>query len=134
MKEFVSDGYYKLVPDGKYEAQCFKHDSRFVFGKTRKVFLHFKILELGEHFGKMIFQAYNMPYDRKIKVGSKYYKTWCMVNEWRKPSRNAKMSPKLFLNRIYRIKTRTVKPKHDGKQMPENFWYSVVDKILEVSA
>jgi hypothetical protein len=78
--------------------------------------------------------AFNMPYDRRIKSGSKYYKTWCMVNDWQKPSRNAKMSPRLFLNKIYKVKTRTVKPPHNGKEMPEQFWYSVVDEIIEVLA
>ena len=82
----------------------------------------------------MIFLAFNMRYDVKIKTGSKYYKTWCMVNKWTKPSRNAKMSPRLFINKIYNIKTRTVKPQHNGKDMPEDFWYSVVDEIIEVLA
>ena len=133
MKEFVcSDDYKPLIPNGTYEAQCIKYDSKFVLRKTRKVFLTFKILNLGEHQGKQIFQAYNMPYDGRIKTGTKYYKTWCMVNRWNKPSRNAKMSPRLFINKIYKIKTRTVKPLHDGKEMPENFRYSVVDAILEV--
>ena len=78
--------------------------------------------------------AFNMPYDKKIKSGSKYYKNWVMVNGWNKPSRNAKMSPRIFKNKIYKIKTRTTMPKHNGKEMPENFWYSVVDEILEVIA
>ena len=82
---------------------------------------------------KEIFQAYNIPYDEKIRPGSKYYKTWVMVNGWRKPSRNAKMSPRLFLNKIYKIKTRTVKPQHNNKPMPQNFWYSCVDEIVEVT-
>ena len=77
--------------------------------------------------------AFNMPYDKKIKSGSKYYKNWVMVNGWSKPSKNAKMSPRIFKNKIYEIRTRTTKPKHNGKEMPENFWYSVVDEILEVS-
>lgn len=133
MKEFVcSDNYRPLIPNGTYEAQCIKYDNKFVLGKTLKVFLIFKILDLGEHQGKQIFQAFNMPYDRKIKMGSKYYKTWCMVNGWNKPSRNAKMSPRLFINKIFKIKTRTTKPLHNGKEMPENFRYSVVDAILEV--
>jgi len=121
-------------PYSNYEAQCFKYDSNFHLGKTRKTFLFFKILDHGPHFGKQIFMAFNMPFDKKIKTGSKYYKTWCMVNGWKKPSKNAKMSPKLFKNKIYRIKSRTVKPKHYRDEMPKDFWYSVVDGILEVVA
>ena len=78
--------------------------------------------------------AFNMPDKGKIRMGSKYYKTWCMVNDWKKPSKNAKMSPRIFKNKICRVKIRTVHPKHCGKKMPEDFWYSVVDKIIEVVA
>jgi hypothetical protein len=124
--------YWELIPDGTYEAQCIKYDETFVLGKSRKLFLNFKITELGKHIGKEIFAAFNLRYDRKIRTGSKYYKTWCMVNNWKRPSRNAKMSPRLFINKIYKIKTRTVKPTHNGKQMPDIFFYSVVDEILEV--
>ena len=85
--------YWPLIPNGTYEAQCIKYDNKFVLGKTKKTFLAFRIVSFGEHEGKDIFQAFNMPYDGKIKTGSKYYKTWCMVNGWQRPSRNAKMSP-----------------------------------------
>jgi hypothetical protein len=135
LKELICDDDCKsLIPDGSYETQCTGYDNKFLFGKARKLFLNFKILTEGEFRGKKIFQAFNMPYNGKIKSGSKYYKTWCMVNGWQKPSRNATMSPKLFLNRIYTIKTKTVKPKHDGKEMPEAFWYSIVDEIKSVDA
>jgi hypothetical protein len=110
------------------------YDSKFCLGKTRKTFLNFKIISEGKHHGTKIFMAFNMPYNGRIKTGSKYYKTWCMVNDWQKPSRNAKMSPRIFLNKIYKVKTRTVKPPHNGKEMPKQFWYSVVDEIKEVNA
>ena len=133
--EFVcAENYRPLIPDGVYETQCVKYDSTFQFMKTRKLFLHFRLLEHGPHFGKQIFMAFNMPDKKKIRMGSKYYKTWCMVNGWKQPSKNAKMSPRLFLNKIYKVKTRPVKPRHHGKKMPKEFWYSIVDEILEVVA
>tara|TARA_B100001971_G_C17712839_1_gene297317 strand:- start:27 stop:437 length:411 start_codon:yes stop_codon:yes gene_type:complete len=135
MKDFIcSEDYKPLLPNGIYEAQCVNYDSKFILGKTRKVFLNFKILDSGVHNGKLIFQAFNMPYNGKIKMGSKYYKTWVMVNGWQKPSRNTKMLPRLFRNKIFKIRTWTAKPKHHGKDMPDDFLYSVVDEILEVVA
>jgi len=140
--EFICDDDYRpLIPNGKYTAQCIDYDSKFCLGKRRKLFLNFVILE-GEHQGKKLFQAFNMPYDGRIKTGSKYYKSWCMVNGWQPPTRNAKMSPRLFKNKIFTIATRTVYPpihpaaKKSNKVevMPEAFWYSVVDKILCVNA
>jgi hypothetical protein len=131
--DFVCGEDYKpLIPNGIYQAQCVKYDTRFVLGKARKLFLHFRIIEPGEHFGKTIFMAFNMPYNRRIKQGSKYYKTWCLVNGYTKPSRNATMSPRLFKNKVFKVKTRTVKPTHGGKEMPEAFYYSCVDTIEEI--
>jgi hypothetical protein len=122
-----------LIPDRVYTAQCVRYDDTFVLAKARKLFLLFRIIDLGEHHGKEIFMAFNIPYDNKIKQGSKYYKTWVLANGWTKPSRNAKMSARLFINKIFEVKTRTVKPKlPNGKEMPRQFWYSVVDSILEV--
>ena len=135
MEEFISDEKYReLIPDGKYEAQCVHCDGKFCLGKARKLFLIFKIIESGDYFGKQVFMAFNMPYSGKVSAGSKYFKNWVMVNGWQKPSRNATMSPRLFLNKIYIVKTRTVKPLHNGKEMPEAFCYAVVDEIIEVCA
>ncbi len=134
-KYVFSEGYKPRVPNRVYEAQCIRYDNKFVLGKTKKLFLKFKILDMGEHHGKEIFMAFNMRYDDKIKQGSKYFKTWCLANNWSKPSRNAKMSPRIFINKIFKIKTRTVKPPYYGKEsMPEDFWYSIVDTIVEVVA
>jgi len=134
VSDFVCDADYRVhLPDGKYVVQCVKYDASFVLGKAKKLFLHFRIID-GEHQGQMIFMAFNMAYNERIKQGSKYYKCWTFVNGWRKPSRNAKMSPRLFLNKVFQVKTRTVRPLHNGKEMPDSFHYSVVDSILEVMA
>ena len=52
-----------LIPDGIYDAECIKYDDSFVFGKARKIFLHFEIIEDGKYHGVRLFQAFNMPYD-----------------------------------------------------------------------
>ncbi len=121
------------IPDAKYDAECIGYDSSFVLGKARKIFLNFRIIE-GEHTGMKLFMAYNAPYDRKFRPGHKYYKDWVMVNGWNPPSRNATMSPRLFLNKAYVIKTRAVKPLRNKKPMPVQFHYSVVDELVEVIA
>jgi len=73
--EFVCIDDKEWVPDGEYMVQCFAYDNSFCFGKNRKTFLKFRIINQGEHDNKEIFMAFNMPYDKKIKTGSKYYKT-----------------------------------------------------------
>ena len=134
MEFLCGEDYKPLLPDKVYDAQCIKYDEGFCLGKARKLFLYFKIVEPGEHHGKVIFMPFNIPYDKRIKQGSKYYKAWVKVNNYEKPSRNAIMSPRLFKNKVFRIKTRTVEPKDGNKALPKQFHYSVVDYIIEMLA
>ena len=130
VEDYVCDQDYRPhVPDGIYDAECIEH-SRGFYGRIPKLFLKFKLVN--EPYGDVeLFIVFNMPYDGRIPVGSKYYKTWTKVNG-RLPSRGTKMRPHLFLNKIYRVKTRTAKPKDGDAGLPEYFDYSVVDSILEV--
>jgi len=123
-----------LIPEAVYEAVCISYDDGFCFGKCRKLFLTFKIITPGPHLGTELFMAFNMAYNGKIAAGSKYYKTWCMANNWNRPTRNAIMSPRIFKNKAFDIKVRTVKPQHNGNAMPKEHQYSVVDSILRVNA
>ena len=131
--EIRAPDLHPLIPDGVYEAQCVKYEySRKPYSK---VYLKFKITEPGKHNGLRLFKPYSVPPNSgKPAQGSNYYKDWIMVNNWQPPSRNAKMSPKIFLNKIFKIRTRTAKPKRDGKEMPEQCWYSLVDVLVEVVA
>ena len=95
------EDYRPLIPNKTFEAQCISYDAGFSIGRARKLFLHFQISEPGEYNGKKLFMAFNMPTDDKIRPGSKYYKTWVLVNGWRKPSRNTKMSPRIFKGKIF---------------------------------
>lgn len=134
MEDFVcADNYWPLLPNGVYQAQCINYNTRRFGVNTKKLFVWFKIIE-GKYEGEKLFMVFNMPPDGKLTPGYKYYNTWAMVNGWQKPSRNAKMSPRIFKNKIFRIQTRTVKRKHNDKEMPDSFNYSVVDRILEVIA
>jgi len=117
-----------LLKDDVYDAQCVGYDEGIYYG-SKKLYLRFKIQTLGECFGTEVTMFFNIA-KKGISSGSKYYKNWCAVNG-AKPSRNAKLSPRLFLNRVFKIKTRTVRPVHNGKEMSEEYSYSVVDEIQE---
>ena len=132
MGEYSFRENWPLLPDGIYEVQCVRYDNGFVLGKAKKLFLHFKITDFCEYNGENLFMPFNIRYDEKVSRLSKYFKTWCQVNDWNPPSRNAKMSPRIFVNKIFKVKTRTVKPMHNGKETPRSMWYSVVDSILEI--
>jgi hypothetical protein len=130
--EFLAPETWARIPDRVYEAKCIKQMPSPP--PYKKIFLHFQIVTPGEHSGIILFKAYNASFkNEKIPTqGSNYYKDWVMVNNWMKPSRGTKMSPKIFLNKIYDVKTRTVRPKRERQEMPEQFWYSVVDSLVRV--
>jgi hypothetical protein len=132
--DFVcKDNPRALIPEGVYEAVCTGYDDGFCFGKCRKLFLTFKIITPGPYLGTGLFMAFNMAYTGKIAAGSKYYKTWCLANNWQKPTRNAVMSPRIFKNKSFSVKVKTVKPKHNKAAMPQDFHYSVIEQILNVN-
>ena len=126
--EFTLKEDRPLIPNKEYDAQCINYDLNYCMGgKARKLYLYFRIIEPGEHLGVILFMACNMPLDGKIRHGHKFYQQWIIANGWRKPSKNAKMSPRIFKNKVFRIKTREAnKEKHDA------FKYSVVHEVLDV--
>jgi hypothetical protein len=135
MKEFVcADDYWPLLPNGTYIAQCTDFDIHESFGgRSRKIYLHFSIIE-GPYEKRKLFMPFNYPSNGKFRPGHKYWQYWVMVHD-RPPSKNAKMFPKIFKNKIFKIKTRKVKKKYtNGNDMPSYCDYSVVDTIEEVLA
>jgi len=130
-EKFTYAGDYPLIENGTYEAQCIDSHDVFIC-KTRKRILRFKIT-IGKYQGVKLSMFFNIPYDKQVRQGSKYYKNWVAVNNWQKPTRNANLSPRLFRNKVFKIETRTVTPEHNKKPMPREFWYSVVDSIELIS-
>ena len=135
MKEFVSaDDYWPLLPDGTYTAQCISYNKNESYGgRSRKIYLRFRIIE-GTYEGSVLFMAFNYPSNGKFTPGYKYWQYWVMVHG-KIPSKNAKMSPKVFKKKIFKIKTAKVRRKFpNGDEMPPDCDYSKVDTIEEVLA
>lgn len=126
--------YWPLIPDGSYMARCVDFNYGSFGGKTRKLLLIFEINDMlnPRYNGVRLFRAYNIPNDGCLRPGHHYYKDWVKIRGGGPPSRNARMSEKMFLNQTFFVRTRTVKKGANGKDLPEDFWYSVVDCIEEV--
>ena len=138
--QFIADEKRPLIPEGIYKAQCIKYEINYSHHKSRKIFLHFLLLD-GEYQGTQLFMAMNLSNGQgknigTIPKGSKYYKQWVIANRNQFPARGAVMSPRTFKSGIYEVSVRTVKPKYpDGKTlMPECFDYSVIDFIIQREA
>jgi len=112
-----------LIPDGDYQAYCFDYKTKRVrkWKNERRLWLWFEIYE-GKYRGKRTYRSY--PYPEKVSPCSAYYKEWLIANKGKKPARNSRLSPKVFLNKIFLVSVRKVK---SGE-------YSVIGSIKELVA
>lgn len=124
-----------LITPGNYEAVCTKFEQAFCFGKSPRLFLHFQIVEQCKFNGIVLWGAYNVDFKKgRIPSGSKYYRSWVIANKFVKPKRNDRMNPKIFLNKVFKVAVRTVKPFFPGTKelQPEEFHYSIIAEIIDL--
>lgn len=126
--------YEPYVPEGIYTAE-FVDWGRTSWRGIPKIWLKFRLLMASDKRNPEMRVELNMFCDMRngIPPGSKYAKAWCKA-AGRPGSRGIKMHPRIFRNKAYRVRVRTVKPEHGGVELPRDFHYSVVDSIVEVEA
>ena len=130
---YAADDNYALIPDDEYYAECTGYKMQEYDGTKKKLYLCFEIFsnDNGNEVVEKVYMPFNMPLNKRIGTRSKYYKVWRMVHG-KSPTRHAKLSPIIFINKFYKIKTRTVKQYKNGEFRPEDKQYSVVDEIMMV--
>lgn len=121
---------HSKIKHGIYEAQCVEI-KKGQYYKWNKIYLKFQIIQ-GEYMGVELWIPFNL-YD-KVTRASKYYEAWVVANKGIRPKPNDRMSPKLFRDKIFKVKVETVT--HDGKQrkLPEDEQYSIVRELKELCA
>jgi hypothetical protein len=138
--DFIAGENRKLIPEGRYNAQCINAKKGMVgqrtpkgtSTKTPKIILTFKIIE-GQYQEVEVPMYINADY-KFFNPGSKFYQSW-VIATGRKPERRNRMSLEVFKGHIFTVGVKTVKPKFgDGTEMPETFWYSRVNEIYEKEA
>ncbi len=130
----------KLIPEGKYSAQCTEAKRGWVgqrttkgtFSRTPKIVLRFRLVE-GAFQGEEILMYVNADY-KPFPAGSKFYQCW-VIAKGKKPARRDRMTLDVFKGHIFTVGVKTVKPKfEDGTEMPNSLWYSKVGEIYEKQA
>lgn len=127
-----------LVPDGKYQAVLVRHETAFVF-KTAKVFLWFRIIDPGEHYGKELYRPYRVKRligkpgrngSFKLAPGSDLFSMLVRVLDMgKKAMRPDRISLRALKNGVLEIKTRTVTKDYQQREAVEWLRYSVVDDV-----
>lgn len=129
--DLIFAGGYEYVPDKTYEAVVVRWE-RGEFYQRKKLYLWWRIVSIGPHEGKELFMAFNV--FRKITKSSKYYQAWVLANKGVRPKKNDRMSPKIFRDKVFSIKTRTVVSGRKQGELDQDDRYAVVDEILELCA
>ena len=133
----VAGESWPLIPEDVYQAQCIHYEKGRSHHNSTKLFLHFNIIE-GKYFEKRLFMAINLTDCRtgkefkKVSSGSKYYESWVIANNNQLPSRGDRMSPRIFKDHVFQVKTRIVTRKFDdGTEKPRCFHYTVIDHLIQ---
>ena len=126
---------WPLIPAGVYKAVCFHYEIGISHLHSQKLFLHFRIIEEGPYYEKMLFMAINMADNKgRIKKSfgqrSKLYESWVIANFNQRPDSTDSIEFRIFINSIFEVKVRTTKPKYnDGSEKPGCFHYSIIDRL-----
>lgn len=127
-----------LIPEGDYEVGYVRAEQKdHLWGGRKKLFIHFKIMQPGEHLGKVLFMSANIPVNGRFSISSKYLREWSLATG-KQPKRHDRLSTRVFRGKVFLAHVRTVmiSVHSTGKiqrRDPASF-YSVVDHLLEVVA
>ena len=123
----LDGGYYVFISPGIYTAKCVRYRGPVPYRGNKKLYLYFELLT-EQYPDTELFMALNLR-PSGIPPGSKYFKSWVIANKGNLPSRNAVMSPLIFLGKTFTVKVRTAVPKSGDEEMGSNSWYSVIDGV-----
>ena len=125
---------WPLVPEGIYQAGYVKHDFECAFGVPR-LFVHFKILDMGEYFEKILYRAYRL---RSIKSPGRKNSAFTvgrrsdLVRELALVTnrRADRLQPTDFEGMLLNVKVETVTKDYEQRIIPEPLHYSVIREIM----
>jgi hypothetical protein len=142
LSEFIVEGaVWPLIPDREYDAVLIAYECALLrqFAGAAKVFLKFRLLDAGEHTGKVVYRAF-----RALRIeGSRFviarkgdlHKAICRLLDIPDHRlRGDRVSLHQLKHKVIRINTRTVSKDSKGRPLPESLRYSVVDDLKGIVA
>lgn len=134
--EFFIDTKYlpPKIPEGVYEGVFVRHEMAVVF-KCPKIFLYFRITELGPYHGVELFRAYRLNDHSRpgkspkliLKPRSELLRMIQHVSG--EKVRRDRASLSVLRGKILRLKVRTVNKDYRQRNLPEFDQYSVIEEI-----
>ena len=123
-----------LVPEADYQIG-FVRAEKGRFKNRERLFIYFRIVSHGEHFGKELYLVAPCPSNggRIFGLGSNLVAA-ATVALGHIPTRRDRLSTRMFRGKIFLAKTRTVKLDQDQDERRPQDHYSVIKKLLSVEA
>ena len=131
------------VKPGIYTLGYVKHETRSFFGSSVKAVFWFRVVDQGEHFGKLLPRYYNvkLPSNRKVKLGrngkfvpgrnSDFLREFCRLFP-SKFKRRDQIPLSAFKSVLIKGKVRTTSKDYKQRTIAEPIRYSVIAELLEV--
>lgn len=117
------------IPEGKYDAFCYATEKGRSWGYRESIYVKFRLIG-GKYDETEIFMVCTFQERSEINHRHKYFQQFSIANGG-PPEKGQKLSPKIFLNKSFRVLVRDTKRKFSNKEpMPSFMQYSVVDTIL----
>lgn len=137
--EFLVDTKYlpPKIPDGVYEAVYLRCESANVF-TCSKVFVYFRITELGQYHGQVLYRPYRAHAVSKMGKSAKFMlkPRSELLRMLRKIGgeniRRDRASLSVLVGKVLKIKVRTVTKDYRQRDLPEHDQYSVIEDVMSV--
>ena len=135
--EFIVDTKYlpPKISEGTYECVFSRWDSKVVF-KCPKVFVYFRITQLGPYHGQELFRPYRAHAVSKTTKSAKFMlkPRSELLRMLRRISgenlRRDRASLSVLVGKVLKIKVRTVTKDYRQRDLPEHDQYSVIEDIM----
>lgn len=121
------------IEDGdNYEVSFVRWEKAVLWGRKKKIFLHFKMLTPGPYFGEEFYMCCTVEPHGKWRPSFKYWRAWVLASG-KRPLRGDRLSTQVFRNKIFRARFRRVLRTDNPKVIrTHEQQYSVIDELLEV--
>lgn len=126
-----------LIPPGIYDLAFVSYETKSMFrGKANKLYLHFKVMDMGPAFEAELVAYYNLQWvnGKKWKVGfkSNFLRDYVRLFD-EVPDRLDRIPMTRFKEHLIKAKVKTVTHGADQKPIHKLLQYSVIQELIELN-
>jgi len=119
-----------LDPSKEYRAGTVKMEKAFHYKWGEKLYVHFELLDFPHEKRPVLYRAYNVSTPQGS--GSDLFQD-CEFIRGKRIKKNAPINyEKVFKNKVFIIKVKTMTTNSKGRVLPEDLHWSIVDEIVRV--